>query len=198
MKPPLQDRARFDRGGRRPAWRRAFTLAEVAIATGLIAVSLTTLLTIMSLGTANSRESAERTNAGLLFDTIVSQLSLKPLTVAQTADGQGQDPARLPLPALNEAGAVEVFFVDERNRFVSRLGETAGDLPREATKVVRVQITDPRPLPDANLADPRPAASGQLGSVRVEIGWPATSYDPQRGRARHRMVFHSELSQFEP
>jgi prepilin-type N-terminal cleavage/methylation domain-containing protein len=54
--------------------KKAFTLMEVVVALGIVAVILVSILGMVSIGLQSSRESKDETNIAMMVQTVISQL----------------------------------------------------------------------------------------------------------------------------
>lgn len=142
----------------------AFTLVEVALALGIAAFCLVTLVGFLPVGMQSEKASNEETRAVNLVGAVIDDLRFSPV---------GGPSKRFALPDLPAAAATSLlsrqYFLSESETLSSQAGS------RYALKITQY------PVSSLDAREP-------LG-VLVEVAWPASAPEDQRNRVETYATF---------
>jgi prepilin-type N-terminal cleavage/methylation domain-containing protein len=141
-----------NRTGRAAEMRGGFTLVEVVVAIGILAVAVLPLIALMAIGVQANRESAERSRAALIAESIFSELRQSSAEsgpiVRLKSDGPPDGQYWKGAGSLASLPGKAVYLAyDREGQVVNEYGEGTygqGDpsAPLEVTSMVKVSFED--------------------------------------------------------
>jgi Tfp pilus assembly protein PilV len=176
--------------------KTAFSLIEVTFALGIIVFCCVAMLSLLTVGFNSARDSADDSQAAMLYEEIVRQIQLKPFNTPAPTPADGS--AQLPLPNLTVTGTTG-FLVDQNLHLTTSVGS--------ASKFVKISVSDPplMTIQEEQFPQPYPrrkASDGKLAEVKVDISWPASTaysayYNPGSKATFNTATFTTQIGSWE-
>jgi len=173
--------------------KTGFSLIEVTFALGIIVFCCVAMLSLLTVGFNSARDSADDSQAAMLYEEIVRQIQIKPFGTPAPTPSEGS--AQLPLPNLAVTGTTG-FLVDQNLHLTTSVGS--------ASKFVKISVNDPPLMPiQEELGFPqRKASDGKLAEVKVDISWPASTaysayFNPGSKATFNTATFTTEIGSWE-